>query len=169
MKVTGESFSSHHKRKRAEEARCHKHLNFQTKGLLPDRTLESFILKSAEGAIPGGIFEEKREEQRKAEEGKIEYIKIKRQEEENKKRWEEIKKAEQIYHSLNPSQQEEIRIETENRLPDYWKEKLNKVRGKGTTSKILKVVLEENRREIVKEWIKKGKIKGMYNRCTLKI
>jgi len=103
MKVTGESFSSHHKRKRAEEARCHKHLNFQTKGLLPDRTLESFILKSAEGAIPGGIFEEKREEQRKEEEGKIEYIKIKRQEEENKKRWEEIKKAEQIYHLLNPS------------------------------------------------------------------
>ncbi len=48
MKVTGESFSSHHKRKRAEEARCHKHPNFQAKGLLPDRTLESFILKSTD-------------------------------------------------------------------------------------------------------------------------
>ena len=36
-----------------------------------------------------------------------------------KKRQEEIKKIEQIYNSLDPSQQEEIRIETENRLPDF--------------------------------------------------
>jgi len=52
MKVTGETFSFHHKRKRAEEARCHKHPNFQAKGPLPDRTLESFIQKSTDGAIP---------------------------------------------------------------------------------------------------------------------
>ena len=48
MKVTGKTFSFHHKRKRAEEARCHKHQNFQAKEPLPDRNLESFILKSTE-------------------------------------------------------------------------------------------------------------------------
>ena len=73
--------------------------------------------------------------------------------EENKKRQEEIKKIEQIYNSLDPLEQEEIRIETENRLPEFWKEKLNKVRVKGTTSKLLEVVLEEKRREIIKEWL----------------
>jgi len=52
MKVTGESFSSHQKRKGAEEARYKKYPNFQAKGLLPDRTLESFIPKSTEGATP---------------------------------------------------------------------------------------------------------------------
>ena len=52
MKVTGETFSFHHKRKGAEEARCRLYLNFQAKGLLSDRTLESFIQKSTEGAIP---------------------------------------------------------------------------------------------------------------------
>ena len=52
MKVTGETFSFHHKRKGAEEARYQKYPNFQAKGLLPDRTLESFIPKSTEGAIP---------------------------------------------------------------------------------------------------------------------
>jgi hypothetical protein len=52
MKVTGEAFSFHTKRKRAEEARYQKYLNFQAKGLLPDRTLESFIQKSTEGATP---------------------------------------------------------------------------------------------------------------------
>jgi len=51
MKVTGETFSFHHKRKGAEEARCQKHPNFQAKGPLPDRTLESFIPRSTDGAI----------------------------------------------------------------------------------------------------------------------
>jgi len=52
MKVTGESFSSHQKRKRAEEERYQKYPNFQAKRPLPDRTLESFIPKSTDGAIP---------------------------------------------------------------------------------------------------------------------
>ncbi len=107
--------------------------------------------------FPEEYLREKREEERKEERGKIEYIKIKRQEEENKKRQEEIKKIEQIYHSLNPLQQEEIRIETENRLPDFWKVQLNKERIKGKTSKMLEVVLEEKRREIIKEWINSGR------------
>ena len=108
--------------------------------------------------FPEEYLRKKREEGRKEEEERIEHIKTKLQEEENKKRWEEIKKAEQIYNSLTPSQQEEIRTETENRIPEFWKEKLNKVRAKGTTSKLLEGVLEEKRREIIKEWTKEGKI-----------
>jgi len=34
-------------------------------------------------------------------------------------------------------------------------------RGKGTTSKLLEVVLEEKRKEIIKEWIKSGRIKDI--------
>ena len=109
--------------------------------------------------FPEEYLKGKREEEREEEEEKIKYIKIKRQEEENKKRQEEIKKIEQIYNSLDPLQQEEIRKEAENRLPDFWKEKLNKIKVKGTTSKLLEVVLEEKRREIIKEWIKSGRIK----------
>ena len=48
MKVTGATFF----KKRAEEARYDKYANFQAKGLLPDRTLGSFITKSTDGAIP---------------------------------------------------------------------------------------------------------------------
>jgi len=50
MKVTGETFSFHHKRKGAEEARCGAHLNSQVKEPLPDRTLASFIIKSTNRA-----------------------------------------------------------------------------------------------------------------------
>ena len=73
----------------------------------------------------------------------------------------EIKEKQHIYNSLDPLQQEEIRIETENRLPDFWKVQLNKERGKGKTSKMLEVVLEEKRREVIKEWIKSGRIKDI--------
>jgi len=76
--------------------------------------------------FPEEYLRERKEEEQKEENEKVEYIKIKMQEEENKKRQEEIKKIEQIYHSLNPSQQEEIRIETEKRLPEFWKEKIIK-------------------------------------------
>ena len=110
--------------------------------------------------FPEEYLREKREEKQKEEEEKTEYIKIKRQEEENKKRQEEIKKIEQIYNSLDPLRQEEIRKETENRLPDFWKAQLNKERIKGKTSKMLEVVLEEKRREIIKEWIDLGRIKA---------
>jgi len=109
--------------------------------------------------FPEEYLREKREDDRKEEEGKIEVNKIKLQEEENKKRQEEIKKIEQIYNSLNSLQQEEIRIETENRLPEFWKVQLNKQRLKGKTSKMLEVVLEEKRRETIKERIDSGRIK----------
>ena len=75
---------------------------------------------------------------------------IKLQEEENKKKREEIKRIRQVYNSLDSLQQEEIRIETEKRL--------HKVRAKGSTSKLLEVVLEEKRKEIIKEWIDSGRV-----------
>ena len=49
MKVTGDTFSFHHKREGAEVARYQKYPNFQAKRLLPDRTLESFIQKTPTG------------------------------------------------------------------------------------------------------------------------
>ena len=52
MKVTGDAFSSHHRRKRAEGVRYQKYQNSQVKEPLPDRTLESFILRSTDEAIP---------------------------------------------------------------------------------------------------------------------
>lgn len=111
--------------------------------------------------VPEEYLREKREEEWKIEEEKKEDIKTKHQQEENKKRQEESKKIEQIYNSLGPSQQEEIRIEIENRLPEFWKAQLNKERVKEKKSKMLEVVLEENRREIIKEWIKIERIKNI--------
>ena len=114
--------------------------------------------------FPEEYLREIKEEEQKEEREKIEVVRTKLKEVENKKRQEEIKKIEQIYHSLNPLQQEDIRIEIENRLPDFWKVQLNKERIKGKTSKMLEVVLEEKRREIIKEWIESGRIKDINSR-----
>jgi len=108
--------------------------------------------------FPEEYLREKIEEQRKEEMEKIEYIKMEMKEEEDKKRQDEIEKIGKIFNSLNPLQQEEIRKEAEKRLPDFWKEKLNKTKIKGEPSKLLEVVLEEKKREIIKEWIKEKKI-----------
>jgi len=110
--------------------------------------------------FPEEYLRERKEEEQKEERKKIEVVKTKLKEEENKKRQEEIKKIEQIYHSLDSSQQEEIKKETENRLPDFWKVQLNKRRVKDKPSKMLEVVLEEKRRETIKEWIDSGRIKA---------
>jgi len=107
--------------------------------------------------VPEEYLREKGEEEQKEEEEKIEYNKIKLKKEENKKRREEIKKIEQIYNLLDPLQQEEIKIETEKRLPEFWKEKRSRARVKGKSSKLLEVVLEEKRRETIKEWINSGR------------
>jgi hypothetical protein len=100
-----------------------------------------------------------REQKQEKEEEKIEYIKMKNKEEEDKKRKEEIKKIGKIFNLLNPLQREEIRKEAEKRLPEFWKEKLNKTKIKGEPSKLLEVVLEEKKREVIKEWINSGRIK----------
>jgi hypothetical protein len=111
--------------------------------------------------VPEEYLREIKEKQGREEEEKIDFIKIKQKEEENKKRQEEIKKIEQVYISIDPLQQEEIRIEIENRLPDFWKVQLNKGKVKGKTSKMLEAAIEEKRREIIKEWINSGRIKDI--------
>jgi len=111
--------------------------------------------------VPEGYLREEEDVRGKEEQEKIRIAQEKQKEEGNKKRQEEIKKIEQIYNSLDPSQQEEIKTETENRLLDFWKVQLNKGKVKGKTSKMLEVVLEEKRREIIKEWINSGRIEDI--------
>jgi hypothetical protein len=41
------------------------------------------------------------------------------------------------------------------------KKKLNKVKNKGEYLKLLEVVLEKKRREIIKEWINSGRIEAI--------
>ena len=43
----------------------------------------------------------------------------------------------------------------------FWKEELNKLKVKTTSSKLLEVVLEEKRREMRKEWIDLGRIENV--------
>ncbi|GAI01092.1 unnamed protein product, partial [marine sediment metagenome] len=47
---------------------------------------------------------------------------------------------------------------TADRLPDFWKGRLNKERIKGETSKLARIALEEKKKEVMGDWIEEGKI-----------
>jgi len=108
--------------------------------------------------VPKGYLRKEEDVREREEQEKIRIAREKQKEEDNKRRQEENERLEQIYNSLDRLQQEKIKQEAENRLPDFWKVQLNKERVKEKKSKMLEVVLKEKRREIIKEWIKSGRI-----------
>ena len=84
---------------------------------------------------------------------------MKRGTKEGKKKMREMRDQNKLIIHLILHSRKRVRRERENRLPDFWKVQLNKKRITGKKSKMLEVVLEENRREIIKEWINSGRIK----------
>ena len=110
--------------------------------------------------VPEGYLSKEEEARDREEQEKIRITREKQEEEKNKRRQEENEKLEQIYNSLDPLQQEKIKQEAENRLPDFWKEQLSKERIKGETSRLARIALEEKKREVMRDWIKRRKDGG---------
>jgi len=108
--------------------------------------------------VPEGYIRKEEDIREREEQEKIRIAREKQKEEENKIRQEENERLERIYSSLDSLQQEKIMQEAENRLPDFWKEQLNKERIKGETSKLARIALEEKKKEVMRDWIKNGKI-----------
>jgi len=102
---------------------------------------------------------EERKKQRKEQE-KIKLAKERKEKEEQRKRQEEAKRLDEIYNSLTSLQQKEVKEEIEKRLPLFIKNQLDKELKKGQISKLTKAALESKKREIMKEWLACGKIKG---------
>jgi hypothetical protein len=111
--------------------------------------------------VPEGYLKKEEDVRERKEQEKIRITREKQREEENRRGQEENERLERIYNSLDPLQQEKIMQEAENKLPDFWKEQLNKERIKGEASKLARIALEEKRREIIKEWIDSGRIKDV--------
>jgi hypothetical protein len=107
--------------------------------------------------VPEGYLRTEKDDREREEQEKIRITREKQKEEKNKRRQEENERLEGIYNSLDPLQQEKIMQEAENKLPDFWKEQLNKERIKGETSKLARIALEEKKKEVMRDWIKEGK------------
>lgn len=78
-----------------------------------------------------------------------------REERERKKIREEIKKLDDLYDTLSPAQKASIDREIKEKLPSFAKEKLMK--GE-TDSPALKAAWEKTKMDVMREWIKLGKI-----------
>jgi len=101
---------------------------------------------------------EEKGRQRKEQE-KIKLAKEKKEKEEQRKREEEAKRLDEIYSSLDPLKQKEVKEEIEKRLPSFIKNQLDEELKKGQISKLTKAALESKKREVIKDWLASGKIK----------
>jgi hypothetical protein len=86
---------------------------------------------------------------------KLNQLEEEREEEEKRRKREEAEKLDKIYNSLPADQKEEVDKEAESRLSFLA---VDRIREGNTDSPIVQASLKSNREEILKEWIKSGKI-----------
>jgi len=110
--------------------------------------------------VPEEYLKAEESEIKRKEQEKTNLAKEKREKEEQKKRQEEAEKLNEVYNSLDPLEQKEVKRELEKRLLPFMRNRLKKEMEKGEISKLTKATLEEKKREVVKDWIASGKIKS---------
>lgn len=109
--------------------------------------------------VPEEYLKAEDSDRRRKDQEKIKLEKEKKEKEEQRKKQKEVEKLDRIYNSLSPLKQREIKEEINNRLSAFWKNQLDKELKNREISKLTKSALENKKREVVKEWVKEGKIK----------
>jgi len=110
--------------------------------------------------VPEEYLKAEESEIKRKEQEKIQLAKEKKEKEEQRKRQEKAKRLDEIYNSLDPLEQKEVKRELEKRLLPFMRNRLKKEMGKGEISKLTKATLGEKKREVIKDWIASGKIKS---------
>lgn len=130
------------------------------------KLIEGVVILDAElgavgtGQVPEEYLKAEEQERKGKKQKEIRIGKERKEEKEQRERQKEAEKLDKIYNSLDPLKQEEIKKELENRLSAFWRKQFKKEMGNGEISKLTKVALESKKSEVVKDWIKEGKIKG---------
>jgi len=106
--------------------------------------------------VPEEYLKAEESERKRKEQEKIKLTKEKKEKEEQRKREEEAKRLDEIYNSLNPLKQKEVKEETKKRLPLFIKNQLKKEK----ISKLTMATLENKKREVIRDWLASGKIKS---------
>ena len=121
----------------------------------------AYLVKAIKGnwQVPEEYLKAEEREKERKEQEKIKLAKERKEKKEQRKREEEAKRLDEIYNSLDPLKQKEVKREIEKRLPPFIKNQLDKELKKGQISKLTKAALENKKREVIKEWIASGKIK----------
>jgi len=107
--------------------------------------------------VPEEYLKAEESEKKRKEQEKIKLAKEKKEKEEQRKKQEEAERLDEIYNSLDPLKQKEVKREIESRLSPFWRNQFEKEMRKGEISKLTMSALESKKREIIKA---SGKIKG---------
>jgi len=82
-----------------------------------------------------------------------------KEKEEQRKRQKEAERLDEIYNSLGPLKQKEVKREIKKRLPSFIKNQFEKEIKKGEISKLTMSALESKKREVMRDWLASGKIR----------
>ena len=107
---------------------------------------------------PEEYLKKEEEERKRKEQEKARLAKERKEKEEQKRKQKEAQRLDKIYNSLSSLKKKEVEEEVKKRLPAFWKERLKE--KKGELSKLTKAALQDERREVIKDWVASGKIES---------
>jgi len=108
--------------------------------------------------VPEEYLKAEENETKRREQEKIKLAKERKEKEERKRKQTEAAKLDKIYSSLSPLKKKEVKEEAIKRLLPFWKERIKK--EKRNLSRLTKAALQDERRQVIKDWITSEKIES---------
>jgi hypothetical protein len=102
----------------------------------------------------------KAEQERQQRLREAELARQEKEQEKETRRQREAQELDRLYESLSPEQRAEVERETEARIPASLQERIRQQRSQGEFSHASNVILGSNRHEVLRSWLKEGKLRA---------
>lgn len=122
----------------------------------------AFLVKAIQEnwQVPEEYLKAKEEQEQQDRLREAERARQKKQQEEEHHRQQEAEKLDRLYESLSSEQRADIDRETEARIPPFVQEQIARQRKQGELSIATTAILHSNRHEVLRTWLKDGKLQA---------
>ncbi len=122
----------------------------------------AFLVKALQEnwQVPEEYLKAKEEQEQQERLREAERARRQERQEEEEHRQREAEKLDRLYESLSSEQRADIDRETEARIPPFLQERIRRQRNQGELSFAMTAILESNRHEVLRTWIKEGKLQA---------
>ncbi len=122
----------------------------------------AFLVKAIQEnwQVPEEYLKAKEEQEQQERAWEAERARQKKRQEEERRQQREAEKLDRLYESLSAEQRVEIDQETEARIPPFLQEQLTRQRNQGELSFAMTAILQSNRHEVLRTWLKEGKLQA---------
>jgi len=122
----------------------------------------AFLVKAIQEnwQVPEEYLRAKEEQEHQERRREAERARQKKERQEEQRRQQEADKLDRLYDSLSSEQRAEIDRETEARIPPFLQEQIVRQRKQGELSVATTAILHSNRHEVLRTWLKDGKLQA---------